>query len=186
MADTRWLLSESFNQRFEQLLKQHPSLDRLTEEEALRLGREAADAIAGPVIWRDLLGEDRLDTTNVAMLLGITRQAVHKKVKTHALFGVAGRGTTWFPSWQFDIPNSTCAMLSRRCLRSGPKLAPMAQTSGIPSHCCRGRAHLNRNWASRPQRSGSPRPRRTSPSWTRRIVPPRRCRREDAAATRRP
>jgi hypothetical protein len=104
MADTRWLLHEGFNQRFEELLKRHPSLDRLTEEEALRLGREAADAIAGPVIWRELLGEDRLDTTNVAMLLGITRQAVHKKVKAHALFGVAGRGITWFPSWQFDIP----------------------------------------------------------------------------------
>ncbi len=43
-----------------------------------------------------------LDTTEAADQLGITRQALYKRVKAGTLLGVPGRGTTYFPTWQFD------------------------------------------------------------------------------------
>lgn len=97
MVDAHALILEEFQQR----IAASP-LDGVDEPEARRLGREAAEAVLGPLMWRRLLGDDRLDTTQVALLLGVTRQAVHKRVRAHALLGVPGRGTTWFPAWQFD------------------------------------------------------------------------------------
>jgi hypothetical protein len=98
MADGYAFLLDEFAQR----LKGWPELADLDEADCKRLAREAAEAVIGPVLLRRLLGEDRLDTHRVALALGITRQAVHKKVRTHALLGVPGRGTTWFPAWQFE------------------------------------------------------------------------------------
>lgn len=96
------LLSEAFDKRLHEVVERHPQLHRLHEGEAVQLAREAVDAVVGPVLWRELLGDDRLDTTAAARLLGITRQALHKKVRCGGLLGVPGRGTTWFPGWQFD------------------------------------------------------------------------------------
>jgi hypothetical protein len=98
MADAQALVVEEFMRRLEGF----PELAELDDAQSRRLGREAAEAVIGPIRLRRLLGEDRLDTTQVARLLAITRQAVHKRVKNHALLGVPGRGTTWFPAWQFD------------------------------------------------------------------------------------
>jgi hypothetical protein len=98
MADAHSLLIDTFTQR----INDSELVKHLHEDEAVRLGREAAEAVLGPLLWRDLMGADRLDTTQVARLLGVSRQAVHKKVKIGALLGVPGRGTTWFPAWQFD------------------------------------------------------------------------------------
>ena len=35
----------------------------------------------------------------------MSRQALHDRVKRGTLLGVPGRGTTWFPTWQFDLAN---------------------------------------------------------------------------------
>jgi hypothetical protein len=78
-------------------------VEHLTEDEALELGREAARAVLGPVLLRELLGEDRFDTAAAARLLQVTRQALHKRARAGRLLGVPGRGTTWYPAWQFDL-----------------------------------------------------------------------------------
>jgi hypothetical protein len=78
-------------------------LERLSEGDAFQLGREAGRAVLGPLVLRDLLGEDRFDTTAAARLLQVTRQALHKRVRAGRLLGVPGRGTTWFPAWQFNV-----------------------------------------------------------------------------------
>jgi hypothetical protein len=96
------LLGEAFTKRLHEVVERHPELYRLHEDEVVRLARDAVDAIVGPVLWRELLGEDRLDTAATARMLGITRQALHKRVRCGGLLGVPGRGTTWFPGWQFD------------------------------------------------------------------------------------
>ena len=114
MADPHALLVEAFQQR----LAGSPLLERVDEREALQLGREAAEAVLGPLMWRELLGEDRLDTTRVALLLGISRQAVHKRVKSGAMLGVPGRGTTWFPAWQFDRHRATVREVVPALLRA--------------------------------------------------------------------
>lgn len=103
MGDGHSMLVEAFRQRLEQV----PQLADLDDGESVRLGREAAEAVIGPLLLRELLGPaDRLDTTQVALLLRMTRQAVHKRVRSRALLGVPGRGTTWFPAWQFDLEKS--------------------------------------------------------------------------------
>ena len=78
-------------------------VEQLTEEDALELGREAGRAVLGPVLLREMLGEDRFDTSAAARLLQVTRQALHKRVRAGRLLAVPGRGTTWYPAWQFDV-----------------------------------------------------------------------------------
>jgi len=79
-----------------------PDLKTLSESELAELGRDAAAVVTGAVRGRDLLGADRLDTTAAGLLLGVSRQALHQSVRAGRLFGVPGRGTTWFPAWQFS------------------------------------------------------------------------------------
>lgn len=50
---------------------------------------------------RALLG-DALTTSQVAMLLGTSRQTPHDRVKSGSLLAVMDRGTLRFPPWQFD------------------------------------------------------------------------------------
>ncbi|MDQ6613917.1 MAG: hypothetical protein M3083_04010 [Actinomycetota bacterium] len=66
------------------------------------LGRRAAEAALAPLIWREAVG-DRWDTTETAEFLGVTRQALHDRIKRGTLLGIPGRGVTWFPIWQFDL-----------------------------------------------------------------------------------
>lgn len=75
------------------------------EGEAFELGQEAGRAVIGPLLLRQLLGDDRFDTAAVARLLQVTRQALHKRVRAGSLLAVPGRGTTWYPAWQFDTDN---------------------------------------------------------------------------------
>ena len=35
--------------------------------------------------------------------LRIPRQALHKRVVNRTVLALPGRGTTWFPAWQFDM-----------------------------------------------------------------------------------
>lgn len=92
---------------FEEELRYYPDLfkdlDNGNPEDALELGRDAARAVIGPLLMRQLLGDDRLDTGDAATLLGVTRQALHKRARTGGILAVPGRGTTWYPAWQFDF-----------------------------------------------------------------------------------
>ena len=77
-------------------------LGKLDDEEAVRLGRRAAAQVLAAARWAQVVG-DRLDTTQVTQLLGVTRQALAKRQQTGSLLGLPGDGTTWYPTWQFDI-----------------------------------------------------------------------------------
>src|SRR5215210_7006941 len=103
MADAEATLSEAFHQHLGRLLSRHDRLlDKVDETEAGELGRRAAEAALAPLIWGEAVGE-RWDTTATAEFLGVTRPALHDRVKRGTLLGVPGRGVTWFPIWQFDL-----------------------------------------------------------------------------------
>jgi hypothetical protein len=95
-------------------LTEHPDIVR----EFLRIGpldlaAYAGDAVSellAPLIWRHRVGEV-FETGDVVRLLGISRQAVHKRVRTGSLIGLPGTQTTLFPRWQFN--------LERGCVRDG-------------------------------------------------------------------
>jgi hypothetical protein len=107
MGDPRSTIENEIWRRVEsQLPKFDAALEGLAEAELMKLAHSAATQIVGPLVLRDLLGEDRLDTTKTALLLGVTRQAINKRVHAHTLLGVPGRGTTWFPLWQFDAAHN--------------------------------------------------------------------------------
>jgi len=86
----------------EQLTVHAEFLGKLDAEEAERLGHRAAAQVLAAARWSQVIG-DRLDTTQVAQLLGITRQALAKRQTTGSILGLPGDGTTWYPTWQFDI-----------------------------------------------------------------------------------
>ncbi len=86
----------------EQLTAAAELLGKLDDEEAARLGRRAAAQVLASARWSQVVG-DRLDTTQVTQLLGVTRQALAKRQSTGSLLGLPGDGTTWYPTWQFDI-----------------------------------------------------------------------------------
>ena len=79
---------------------------RLKPEEAAELGRHGADTAIASLRWSQVVGE-RLNTTQVAQLLGITRQALAKRQTNGSLLGLPGKGTTWYPAWQFDIESNS-------------------------------------------------------------------------------
>lgn len=103
MADAEAVLSEGFHDHLGRLLARHDRLlDLVDLDEARELGRRAAEAALAPLIWAEAVGE-RWDTSETAEFLGVTRQALHDRVKRGTLLGVPGRGVTWFPIWQFDL-----------------------------------------------------------------------------------
>lgn len=101
MADSRRAFFEGFEQGLNQLFDRHKELWDVVPEDAIEYGRRAAGTAAAPVLWARAIGE-RYDTTAVTELLGISRQALHKRTTHGSILGIPGRGTTWFPVWQFD------------------------------------------------------------------------------------
>lgn len=87
------------------LFRDEPSLqaelDRLSEDEALELGRQGARAVLAPLAWSAAVAE-RWDVRRATEFLGISRQALYKRLRNGSALGIPGRGTTWFPVWQFD------------------------------------------------------------------------------------
>ncbi len=67
---------------------------------------DAASELVAPLLWRHRVGET-LETGDVVQLLGISRQALHKRVRTGSLLGLPGTRTTLFPRWQFDLDART-------------------------------------------------------------------------------
>lgn len=103
MGDAIAGLREGFEERLVALLGRHrEAIAELDYDDARHLGAQAADAAVAPVLWAAALGE-RWPTTTVTEFLHITRQALHKRVANGSALGLPGRGTTWFPVWQFDL-----------------------------------------------------------------------------------
>ena len=103
MADAVSAFQEGFIERLTTLLRRHPEVEEgLDADEARRLGADGADAALAPLVWAAAVGE-RWDTPAVTQFLGVTRQALHKRVVNGSILGLPGRGTTWFPVWQFDV-----------------------------------------------------------------------------------
>ncbi|MDE0701327.1 MAG: hypothetical protein F4Y27_01295 [Acidimicrobiaceae bacterium] len=86
----------------ERLLADHADIADVEVGEATRLGELAAEEVIAGARWSQIVG-DRIDTTAATGLLGITRQALSKRQASGSLLGLPGRGTTWYPTWQFDI-----------------------------------------------------------------------------------
>jgi len=103
MGDAIIGLQEGFNERLNALLERHKDLVApLSLDEARQLGSRGADAAVAPLIWSAAVG-DRWPTTTVTEFLQVTRQALHKRILAGTVLGLPGRGTTWFPVWQFDF-----------------------------------------------------------------------------------
>ncbi|MEW6470935.1 MAG: hypothetical protein AB1679_01575 [Actinomycetota bacterium] len=103
MSDARAALSEGFNERLGVLLERHDKLlSDLAYEAAKALGAQGADAAVAPLIWAAAVG-DRWATSTVTEFLHVTRQALHKRLVKGTILGLPGTGTTWFPTWQFDV-----------------------------------------------------------------------------------
>jgi hypothetical protein len=71
-------------------------------ERASSYGRRAARAAIAPAIWV-VRGQERWDTGEAVAHLGISRQALAKRVANGTLIGLPGKGTTYYPVWQFDL-----------------------------------------------------------------------------------
>jgi hypothetical protein len=105
MADGFAGINEGFSEAFSELAEKAPGLfEALEFHEGLELGRQGAFAVFAPLIWKAKIG-DRWETTIAAANLGVSRQAIYKRVRNGSLLGVPGRGTTLFPTWQFDERN---------------------------------------------------------------------------------
>lgn len=103
MGDAIAGLREGFDERLDTLLHRHKeAIIELSYEDARELGAQAVDAAFAPLVWAAAVGE-RWPTTTVTEFLHITRQALHKRVQNGTALGLPGRGTTWFPVWQFDL-----------------------------------------------------------------------------------
>jgi hypothetical protein len=103
MSDVIAGWQDGFRERLKVLADRHRELvSDLDYEEARRLGAQAADAAVAPLVWNAAVG-DRWPTTTVVEFLHVTRQALHKRIANGTILGLPGRGTTWFPVWQFDL-----------------------------------------------------------------------------------
>ena len=80
----------------------------LSATNAEEIGGSAAAAAAAAAAWSSVVGE-RLETSQVSAMLGITRQALAKRQQAGSLIGLPGQRTTWFPVWQFDLTDR-CVM----------------------------------------------------------------------------
>lgn len=114
--DIHAAIEEGLREELTRDKKARALVEALTQEEALESGREAARAILGPLLLREMLGADRFDTSAAARLLQVTRQALHKRARAGSLLGVPGRGTTWYPAWQFDLAAHTVRSSARAVL----------------------------------------------------------------------
>ncbi len=102
VSDTREWLVEGFKAGIAELPDE--LVYDLLPAKAEEYGRRAARVAVAPLLWGRAVGE-RLDTAQAMEALGVTRQALSKRVAAGSLIGIPGRGTTYFPAWQFDFEN---------------------------------------------------------------------------------
>ena len=100
MGDAKDWLIEGFGQGVSALPDE--LLRDLMVETAHDYGMRAARVAIAPVVWANAVGE-RMDTSQACEFLGVSRQALSKRVHGGSLVGLRGRGTTYYPTWQFDL-----------------------------------------------------------------------------------
>jgi len=109
-------VEKGFQDEFWRILGEDLSLEvqllDLNEEQSLELGRQGARATLAPLLWSHAIG-DRWDVRRVTEFLGTSRQAIYKRLKLGSALGVQGRGTTWFPTWQFDTTERIVRAVTR-------------------------------------------------------------------------
>lgn len=93
------LLVDAF---LERLSPARREINEIGADEARELGAKAAEEAIASARWSRMVG-DRIDTSEAAELLGVTRQALSKRQTSGSLLGLPGRSTTWYPTWQLDI-----------------------------------------------------------------------------------
>ncbi|CAN5725838.1 hypothetical protein BH24ACT5_BH24ACT5_04890 [soil metagenome] len=76
------------------------TLDDSAGDEVIEAARQAGHRFAATRRWAQVVG-DRLDTTALRAALGLSRQALAKRVEAGTIIAVPGTGTTWYPTWQF-------------------------------------------------------------------------------------
>lgn len=103
-AEPSWVdVAAGFVEGFVLRLVDHADvLSKVSDDEAAAMGRIAADHAVAALRWSQVVG-DRIDTTGLCQLLGVSRQALAKRQAAGSLLGLPGRGTTWYPTWQFDL-----------------------------------------------------------------------------------
>ena len=70
-----------------------------SDEERVKL---ELDSLLKYFQWRRQLLKGALTSSQVAQLLGTSRQTPHDRVKAQTLLGISDNGALRFPSWQFD------------------------------------------------------------------------------------
>jgi hypothetical protein len=110
----------------------------LLPDKAWEYGRRAARVAVAPLVWSQAVGE-RLDTGQAMEVLGVTRQALSKRVAAGSLVGIPGRGTTYFPAWQFDMEKCEVRPSVRHVIGT------FAEVLGKPD------PHMIAAWATTPQ-----------------------------------
>jgi len=98
MSDAMDQLKEGFADGVAEF--QHDLVINVDPDTARNIGRHAARSILAPLVLAAQLGET-WDTTEVTEYLGISRQALAKRLAAGTILGVRGRGTTHYPLWQF-------------------------------------------------------------------------------------
>lgn len=86
----------------DQLGPEQELLDRYGWEGLFEIGKRAAQMITAPILWDQRLGP-MMDTAQVCELLGVSRQAVAKKVAAGQLLALPAGRTRRFPTWQFHL-----------------------------------------------------------------------------------
>lgn len=103
-------------------------LDHLSEDQALELGRQGARAVLAPLAWSAAVA-DRWDVRRATEFLGVSRQALYKRLRNGSALGIPGRGTTWFPVWQFDprqrIVRAVTGPIIRAFRAADPEIDPL-------------------------------------------------------------
>jgi hypothetical protein len=113
MSDGREWMVEGFKEGIASL--PDGLLHDLLPDKAREYGFRAARAALAPVVWARAVGE-RLDTSQAVEVLGVTRQALAKRVRAGSLLGLPGRGTTYYPAWQFDFESREVRPVVRHIL----------------------------------------------------------------------
>lgn len=81
MADAVGALHEAFRDHLGRMLVLHDHLlDTVDQREARALGRRAAETALAPLLWGEAVGARR-NTTETAEFLGVSRQALHERVR---------------------------------------------------------------------------------------------------------
>lgn len=93
------VVMESFADGWAQRLP--AGLEGATKAVLVGIGRHAGRQAAAALAWQSRVG-DIMDTEQVTLLLGISRQALDSRKRTGSVLALPGAGTTHYPTWQFD------------------------------------------------------------------------------------